>query len=290
MNKTAGSMNREDYWAWLDDLRVGDDVILYWTGGSFGHFKGMAKLVRVNPKSVAGALLEPVATETHGGGYPEGHIIIVPRSPIDRRFSEFFNAPMLISVNRIERSSGEKESNMNKIAVAKELVAVAKELTAINKQKYKGYTIEKSGINFYVTDPSGHRAFGEVPASIETAKKWIDLAIREKGGMRAGSNTNKESDIADRIAKNVVALKPWSPAMMKTWTDYVAEPLRIAQRDMMDTVKNLKALAEMRGEPSEQMLRTIDRMQELLDEAVEYSGKVKTRLYEAREHVVSHLV
>ena len=213
MNRTAGSMNREDYWAWLDDLRVGDDVILYWTGGSFGHFKGMAKLVRVNPKSVAGALLEPVATETHGGGYPEGHIIIVPRSPIDRRFSEFFNAPMPISVNRIEQLSGEKESSMN-----------------------------------------------------------------------------REINIADRIAKNVVALKPWSPAMMKTWTDYVAEPLRIAQRDMMDTVKNLKALAEMRGEPSEQMLRTIDRMQELLDEAVEYSGKVKTRLYEAREHVVSHLV
>jgi hypothetical protein len=130
MNRTAGSMNRDDYWAWLDDLRVGDDVMLYWTGGSFGHFKGMAKLVRVNPKSVAGALLEPVATETHGGGYPEGHVIIVPRSPTDRRFSEFFNAPMPISVNRIERSSGEKESSMNRTAVAKELVAVAKELTA----------------------------------------------------------------------------------------------------------------------------------------------------------------
>ena len=179
---------------------------------------------------------------------------------------------------------------MNKISVAKELIAVAKELTAANKQKYKGYTIEKSGFNFYVTDPSGHRAFGEVPASIETAKKWIDLDIREKRGTRAGSSMNRETNIADRIAKNVVALKPWSPAMMKTWTDYVGEPLRIAHRDMMDTVKNLKALTEMRGEPSEQMLRTIDRMQELLDEAVEYSGKIKTRLYEAREHVAGHLV
>jgi hypothetical protein len=106
---------------------------------------------------------------------------------------------------------------------------------------------------------------------------------------------NKEADIvdriaADRIAKNVVAVGPWSPAMMKTWTDYVGEPLRIAHRDMMDAVKNLKALSEMRGEPSEQMLRTIDRMQELVDEAVEYSGKIKTRLYEAREHVAGHLV
>ena len=182
---------------------------------------------------------------------------------------------------------------MNKISVAKELIAVAKELTAANKQKYKGYTIEKSGINFYVTDPSGHRAFGEVPASIDTAKKWIDLAIREKGGTRAGSEKtamNRETNIADRIAKNVVALKPWSPAMMKTWTDYVGEPLRIAHRDVMDTVKNLKALAEMRGEPSEQMLQTIDRMQELLDEAIDFSGKIKTRLYEAREHVAGHVV
>ena len=49
--------------------------------------------------------------------------------------------------------------------------------TASGGQKYKGYTIEKSGMNFYVTDPSGHRAFGEVPASIETAKKWIDQDI-----------------------------------------------------------------------------------------------------------------
>lgn len=46
--------------------------------------------------------------------------------------------------------------------------------------KYKDYTIEKSGDNFYVKDPSGHRAFGEVPASIETAKKWIDQDIIEK--------------------------------------------------------------------------------------------------------------
>ena len=100
---------------------------------------------------------------------------------------------------------------------------------------------------------------------------------------------NKEADIADRIAKSAVAAGPWSPAMMKTWTDYVAETLRIAHRDMMDTAKNLKALAEMREGPSERMLQTMGRMQELLDEVVEYSGKIKTRLYEAREHVASYL-
>ena len=65
--------------------------------------------------------------------------------------------------------------------VASELVMVAKDVMAARKLKYRGYTIEESGINYYVTDPSGHRAFGEVPASVETAKKWIDWDIHEKG-------------------------------------------------------------------------------------------------------------
>jgi len=47
----------------------------------------------------------------------------------------------------------------------------------MNVQKYRGYTIEKSGFNFYVIDPLGHRAFSEVPSSIETAKKWIDMSL-----------------------------------------------------------------------------------------------------------------
>lgn len=73
---------------------------------------------------------------------------------------------------------------MDRIKVAKELVKIAKELMA-NVIRYKGYTIEKSGFNFYVKDPSGHRAFGEVPATIETAKKWIDWDVYEKRGKQA---------------------------------------------------------------------------------------------------------
>jgi len=49
------------------------------------------------------------------------------------------------------------------------------------KVKYKGYTIEESGYNYYITDPYGHRAFGEVPATVSIAKKWIDMDIRDKG-------------------------------------------------------------------------------------------------------------
>ena len=59
-------------------------------------------------------------------------------------------------------------------------------------QKYRGYTIEKSGDNFYVKDPSGHRAFGEVPVSIETAKKWIDQDIYD--------NRKKASDKSKKAA------------------------------------------------------------------------------------------
>jgi hypothetical protein len=59
------------------------------------------------------------------------------------------------------------------------LVATIKEKT-MKRLEYKGYTIEKSGFNFYVINPLGHRAFGEAPSSIKTAKKWIDLWILMK--------------------------------------------------------------------------------------------------------------
>jgi len=76
---------------------------------------------------------------------------------------------------------------------------------------YKGYTIEPSGDNFYVKDPSGHRAFGEVPASIETAKKWIDMDIAEKrkapvkGGKAPLSPEKRKEleDLVEAIAPNV---------------------------------------------------------------------------------------
>ena len=89
-------------------------------------------------------------------------------------------------------------------AVARELGAVAELVASAGKeaggQKYKGYVIEKSGMNFYVTDPSGHRAFGEVPASVETAKKWIDQDIREKGRKAAGRNVTAMTFILDYMS------------------------------------------------------------------------------------------
>lgn len=97
---------------------------------------------------------------------------------------------------------------MNSKRIAEELVGVAKELSSGNqsagnrragkKIKYKGYTIEESGLNYYITDPSGHRAFGETPADIKTAKKWIDMQLSENRRKRgrvlnrkAGSDEGK---------------------------------------------------------------------------------------------------
>ena len=103
--KIATSMPFDAYWEWLDNLKVGDEVMLYWTAGSFGHYKAPARLVRVNPKSVAGALTEDVADRSGIGegtvAYPVGHIIVVPKDMTDRRHSMFFNAPMPIGVDRI---------------------------------------------------------------------------------------------------------------------------------------------------------------------------------------------
>jgi len=89
---------------------------------------------------------------------------------------------------------------MNKVKVAKQILVLAKSLMA-KKEKYKNYTIETSGDNFYVTDPSGHRAFGEVPASVETAKKWIDQDIREKGSKHAVAHSLM------KLAKQLVSME-----------------------------------------------------------------------------------
>lgn len=64
--------------------------------------------------------------------------------------------------------------------VASEMVKLAEAILAGAKTiKYKGYTIEESGFNYYIKDPKGHRMEGGVPATVETAKKWIDMEIAE---------------------------------------------------------------------------------------------------------------
>jgi hypothetical protein len=98
----AASMDRDEYWQWLRSIKVGDTIMFHWTAGSGGHYKGKVRVVKVNPKSVVGELLEGVPTEW-GEGYPVGHKLRLPTNPIDRRFSEMFNAPAPVGVDHITR-------------------------------------------------------------------------------------------------------------------------------------------------------------------------------------------
>ena len=45
---------------------------------------------------------------------------------------------------------------------------------------YKGYTITRSGSGFYVQKPNKEQLCAEVPATVATAKKWIDMDVREQ--------------------------------------------------------------------------------------------------------------
>lgn len=95
---------------------------------------------------------------------------------------------------------------MDRNFVAKELTRIAELLTA--SVKYRDYTIERSGFNFYVKDPSGHRAFEEVAATIQTAKKWIDMEINEK-----------RNKAASRGSLTAMARGPVWEALEPRWND-----------------------------------------------------------------------
>lgn len=45
---------------------------------------------------------------------------------------------------------------------------------------YRGYTISKSGFNYYIQKPNGERLCAEVAATIATARQWIDMDINEQ--------------------------------------------------------------------------------------------------------------
>jgi hypothetical protein len=59
------------------NLRVGQLVDVKWTAGSFGHYEGAGKVVRVNRASVRVALDATVDTG-RWGTYAAGHEIVVP--------------------------------------------------------------------------------------------------------------------------------------------------------------------------------------------------------------------
>jgi hypothetical protein len=107
--RKANTMSFEEYWEWLDNLKAGDEVVLRWTAGSFGHYKAKAKLVRVNPKSVVGELTEEVRgpnildPSEEIVQYSKGSKITLPRDLTDRKFSFQINSPWPPGVDRITK-------------------------------------------------------------------------------------------------------------------------------------------------------------------------------------------
>jgi len=103
----SGVMGFGDYLRWIKKLKIGNEVMLYWT--SSGHrYQGKAKLTKVNEKSVLGALIESVPIVNIPGmsgseaGYKVGHVISVPTTWMDKRFNPFTNAAMPIGVKMLK--------------------------------------------------------------------------------------------------------------------------------------------------------------------------------------------
>jgi hypothetical protein len=78
-----------------EKLEVGQEVVVKWTAGSFGHYKASGKVARVNAKSVRVAISQAIQGEY--GGYPEGHEIVVPLITAASRWTHF---------NRVEPVEG----------------------------------------------------------------------------------------------------------------------------------------------------------------------------------------
>ena len=133
---------------------------------------------------------------------------------------------------------------------------------ASSGQKYKGYTIEKSGDNFSVKDPSGHRAFGEVPASVEMAKKWIDQELaRGKTGSRRGRFASIDSnDLAD-LPK--MSLSQIASIIYTDWknVNYGAKPY-------LEAMSSMQNVSDMYGQDSGTSIVAY-----LLSNATSYKGE-----------------
>lgn len=59
-------------------IAVGDEVMAYWTAGSFGHWSSKAKIVKINKKSVRVELMDDVKGFKGEMHYPKGWKITVP--------------------------------------------------------------------------------------------------------------------------------------------------------------------------------------------------------------------
>ncbi len=194
-------------------------------------------------------------------------------------------------------------NSMNREAVARELSAIARELISYSV-KYKGYSIEMSGGNFYVTDPSGHRAFEEVPASIETAKKWIDADIR--GGVKRYYGNDKENEMNRElvasellaVARELVAMDfPTQDAMdkyLKNHPDADRSNHKVVRNKNHPSNADMKALWEM-GQTKPGFDKALKEHagssspEDIKKAAKDFHDTAKTRKKELEGHIIGFL-
>lgn len=86
-----------------ENLDAGQLVDVKWTAGSFGHYEGTGKVVRVNRASVRVALDAPV--EGKYGSYPIGREIVVPLLA-DSGFKKWAH------FNRVEPAGGYRKEHI----------------------------------------------------------------------------------------------------------------------------------------------------------------------------------
>jgi rubrerythrin/predicted RNA-binding Zn-ribbon protein involved in translation (DUF1610 family) len=116
-------------------------------------------------------------------------------------------------------------------------------------QKYKGYTIERSGDNFSVKDSSGHRAFGEVPASVEMAKKWIDQA--ESGKRKAGDvMLTRRGRFAYVDSKDLVDLPRMSLSQIASLIYSDWKNVNYGAKPYLEAMSSLQNVSDMYGQDS----------------------------------------
>jgi len=60
-------------------MKLGDEIMMFWSSGSSGHYSGRAKLVKINAKSIRGELLGEIRDVNGTVQYPLGKEIIAPR-------------------------------------------------------------------------------------------------------------------------------------------------------------------------------------------------------------------
>lgn len=92
-----------------------------------------------------------------------------------------------------------------------------------------------------------------------------------------------------KVAKDLIAdERPWSPAMMKSWVDYINSPLSVVVKNV-DTLKKIQRVLLSHGMNPANAMINMSNIQELLDEVIEQANYTKTHTYGAMDYTAKYL-